>query len=241
MAFFCITFFCNSESWAGTVRTAYGDGITMMPVNLRMGQSTVLRFTEKPKKVILGNSNYYSVEFIDNDLAIQPLGAVTTNLFVYGMTTVYGFILRTNQITGYDDLVQVDLKGNKINSQPKLVEKQSLLRDVSEPQLKFNLGQYLRATLTQIQRFDKKDFYVIDFVFENTSKHEINLEKMKLSLSHGKIKIFPQEFILKNLKINSAEMTAVRLFAAIPVRGDLVLSVQLKGAKNKLTISRRYL
>ncbi|MEK6774183.1 MAG: hypothetical protein AABY64_09595 [Bdellovibrionota bacterium] len=97
MAVFSIGIFSYTDLQAGTVRTAYSDGVTMLPVNLRMGQSTILRFFEKPRKVVLGNSNYYSVEFIDNDLAIQPLGAVTTNCFVYGVKNVYGFILRTNQ------------------------------------------------------------------------------------------------------------------------------------------------
>lgn len=241
MVLFSLLFLSSLQSQAGTVRTAYGDGITMLPINLRMGQSTVLRFTEKPKKVILGNSNYYSVEFIDNDLAIQPQGAVTTNLFVYGMTTVYGFILRTNQIAGYDDLVQIDLKGNKIVSTGKSFEKPSLLRLVSRPLLKFNLGKDLKVTLTQIQRFDKRDFYVMDFIFENLSKREVILEKMKIVLNQGKTQLSPQEFILREAKINSGEMTAARLLVSIPASHDLVLSGQFKSAKIKQTLSRRFL
>ena len=55
MATFCLVFLKFTELQAGTVRTVYSDGVTMLPVSLRMGQSTVLRFSEKPKKVVLGN------------------------------------------------------------------------------------------------------------------------------------------------------------------------------------------
>ena len=71
------------NSFAGQIRTIHMNPDKMRLVNLRMGQSTVLRFTDKPKKIVIGNQNYYSVEFIENDVTIQPLGRVKTNLFIY--------------------------------------------------------------------------------------------------------------------------------------------------------------
>ena len=72
----------------------------------------MLRFTAKPKKVVIGNQNYFSVEFIDNDLTIQPLGKVETNLFVYTPYRTYGFILRVCSNCRSDDLVFVKWKSN---------------------------------------------------------------------------------------------------------------------------------
>ena len=63
-------------------------------IHLKMGRSTVIRFREKPQKVIVGNQNYFSIEFVGNDVTIQPQAMVTSNLFVYGKHRVYGFLLK---------------------------------------------------------------------------------------------------------------------------------------------------
>jgi hypothetical protein len=241
LAIFCIGFFSLYELQAGTVRTVYSDSMTILPVNLRMGQSTVLRFIEKPKKMVLGNSNNYSVEFIDNDLAIQPLGAVTTNLFVYGIKNVYGFILKTNQSADYDDLVQVNLKENKLNSQTKMTVMPSPFKETSRPKLTFRVGNELRGTLSRIQRFDGKDFYLMDFLFENTSKTEIDLSKIEIFLSRGKFKFSPQEFVLREIKLKKGEFTSARVFVSIDKKTDASLDVKFNGISSRQIILGRLL
>jgi hypothetical protein len=241
LVIFSIGFFSFYKLQAGTVRTVYSDNTTILPVYLRMGQSTVLRFIEKPKRVVLGNANYYSVEFIDNDLAIQPLEPVTTNLFVYGMKNVYGFILKTNQTPSYDDLIQVDLKENKLNSQLKMSMIESPFKETPRPKLTFQVGNELRVTLSKIQRFDGKDFYMIDFQFENISKTEINLSKVEIRLTRGKLKISPQEFVLRETKLKSGEFTIARVFVSINKRADVTLEVHFKGTTVKQIISGRFL
>ncbi len=95
---------------ASGIRTVQVNNKKMQLVYLKMGRATVLRFTSKPKKVVIGNQNYYAVEFIDNDLTIQPLGKVETNLFVYTPYRTYGFILRVCSSCRADDLVFVKWK-----------------------------------------------------------------------------------------------------------------------------------
>ena len=97
---------------ASGIRTVQVDAKKMQLIYLKMGRATVLRFTAKPKKVVIGNQNYYAVEFIDNDLTIQPLGKVETNLFVYTPYRTYGFILRVCSSCRADDLVFVKWKSN---------------------------------------------------------------------------------------------------------------------------------
>ena len=63
-------------SLASGIRTVQVNAKKMQLIYLKMGRATVLRFTAKPKKVVIGNQNYFSVEFIDNDLTIQPQGKV---------------------------------------------------------------------------------------------------------------------------------------------------------------------
>jgi hypothetical protein len=240
MVVFCIGFF-NTDSHAGTVRTTYSDGVAMLPVNLKMGQSTVLRFVEKPRKVVIGNSNYYSVEFIDNDLAIQPLGAVTTNLFVYGVKNIYGFILKTNQAGNYDDLVQVDLKENKFNSQTKMTVRASPLKEVSRPRVSFQVGGDLKITLMRVQKYERKVFYVMDFQLENISKTEIDLSKTEMVLSRGKIKLSPQEFIYREIKLKPGEITNARGFATINKKTEMSIEVRLQKIKARQIILGRFL
>ena len=99
-------------AWASGIRTVQVNAKKMQIIYLKMGRATVLRFTSKPKKVVIGNQNYYAVEFIDNDLTLQPQGKVETNLFVYTPYRTYGFILRVCSSCRSDDLVFVKWKSN---------------------------------------------------------------------------------------------------------------------------------
>ena len=78
------------------VRTITVDEAMMAEIHLAMGRSTVLHFFEKPAKVVAGNQNYFNIEFTGNDITVQPLGPVTSNLFAYGEYHRYGFILRVS-------------------------------------------------------------------------------------------------------------------------------------------------
>lgn len=236
----CLFSFDSLE--AGVVRTVYTDNVTIQPINLKMGQSTILRFLEKPKKVVLGNANYYSVEFIENDLAIQPLGEVTTNLFVYGMKNVYGFILRTNQSSIYDDLVQVDLKENKaslLSSRDTL--KVSPFKEVSNPRILFQVGSELKVMISKIQKLDGKDFYIIDFQIENLSKEKLDLSKIEFSLFRGKFKLSPQEFILSEVCLSSRKILNARMFVLINKKSDVDLQIIFKKISVKQIILGRFL
>ena len=81
---FLVCFFLLSplSTFAGSIRTIHMNADKMKKIQLRMGQSTILRFSDKPQKIVVGNQNYYSAEFIGNDVTIQPLGKFNTNLFV---------------------------------------------------------------------------------------------------------------------------------------------------------------
>ena len=108
----CVLLCCPLTAIANGIRTVQVNDKKMQLIYLKMGRATVLRFTSKPKKVVIGNQNYFSVEFIDNDLTIQPLGKVETNLFVYTPYRTYGFILRVCSSCRSDDLVFVKWKSN---------------------------------------------------------------------------------------------------------------------------------
>ena len=98
--------FAPTVGHAKSVRSISTDDIKMSPVYLKMSHSTVLRFEDRPKKIILGNSNYISAEFTGNDVSLQPLDTLNTNLFVYTEKHTYGFHLKVGT-KKHDDLVRV--------------------------------------------------------------------------------------------------------------------------------------
>ena len=225
-------------AFAGVVRTIQTNSKTMAPVFLRMGQSTVLRFLEKPKKVILGNSNYYSIEFVENDLAIQPLGAVTTNLFVYSQSSVYGFILRTNQGLSYDDIVQVSLK----KLEPESLEIfGSVLKVVSTPLQKLKFGTDARVILTKVSKSSSGQLYVFDLSVENMTNSKLTLHDVQIELATGGKQIEIQETVFKDFELGSKQSTSIRILANLKSRTDVSIQFAKKRLKLRDTIQRKLL
>ncbi|MBK7962360.1 MAG: hypothetical protein IPK04_14960 [Bdellovibrionales bacterium] len=125
------------STFAGRVRTLPASSQEMPVIKLMTGRSTVLRFSSPPKKVIVGNQNYFNIEFIDSDVTIQPLASTASNLFVYGDSFTYGFILNVGHSGDYDDLVFIR---NKVPAfaTPK-TEKESIKVPVAKKDLKFTI------------------------------------------------------------------------------------------------------
>lgn len=105
IAFFLV-FFLGVPAGA-RVRTIEMDESSMKTVTLSMGKSTVLQFADTPKKIVSGNSNYFNIEFTGNDVTIQPLSTVSSNLFIYSGQRRFGFLLKVCHCSTYDDLVKV--------------------------------------------------------------------------------------------------------------------------------------
>jgi hypothetical protein len=79
-----VTLSCAPAALANGVRTLKLNQTTVGKVYLTTGRSTVLSFPTKPNKVILGSQGGFGIEYVENDLAIAPLGGHShSNLFVY--------------------------------------------------------------------------------------------------------------------------------------------------------------
>ena len=150
------------------VRDVTTSSSSMETIYLVMGKSTVLRFSEKPLKGIVGNQNYYSLEFIENtnDVTIQPLGTVSTNLFIYGKNHVYGFILKTAMTGNYDDLVKVHwrYRPNSYTDRKPVIshKKKNLL-------LKFRLKNQLEFEVDDIVLNPVIKLWILDLKVKNLS------------------------------------------------------------------------
>ncbi|MBF0298171.1 MAG: hypothetical protein HQK51_05590 [Oligoflexia bacterium] len=174
----------NTTLNAGIVRDLVMDDNQIEIINLRMGKSTVLNFIETPLRISIGNKNYYNVEFIVNDLTIQPKGEVETNLFVYGKFHRYGFILRTNNITAYDDLVKVRWKEDlqKEKTENVKIEKQiDITKEIKPEQLE---QEDYKITVTNLQNDKLRNLYIIDLNIINQRSVELFLNNINFSFAN---------------------------------------------------------
>jgi hypothetical protein len=102
----------NVNAKKNEIREIFTNDKEMKTINLSLGRSTILSFTDKPVKVVAGNSNYVNIEYVGTDLTLQPLAKVDTNLFVYTQNkTKYGFHLKVGGLEKYDDMVYVKFGG----------------------------------------------------------------------------------------------------------------------------------
>jgi hypothetical protein len=82
-------------------------------INLTLGRSTILSFSSKPSKVILGNRGNFGVEYVMNDVAVAPLNPTArSDLFIYLENERFAFDLVTGS-SGGDEIVIVRDLGDR--------------------------------------------------------------------------------------------------------------------------------
>ncbi|MBK24503.1 MAG: hypothetical protein CME70_10965 [Halobacteriovorax sp.] len=222
------------SAFAGNIRTIQVSSKEMRTIHLKLGQSTVLRFRETPKKVVVGNQNYFNVEFIGNDITIQPQGPVKTNLFVYGEYHTFGFILKAGNYNQYDDLVNVLWKSSKMKRKKRVnLSVKTIKRSIK---LKSKLTCYLEK-VTEL----KPKFYVLDFRLFNEGKKIISINDVDLFLTRSKIKLPKQRLIFSSQRIEKNLGIKGRIFFNLKKKEGFSLQLFNKDDVKKTIISRKFL
>ena len=222
------------SAFAGNIRTIQVSSKEMRTIHLKLGQSTVLRFREKPKKVVVGNQNYFNVEFIGNDITIQPQGPVKTNLFVYGEYHTFGFILNAGNLNRYDDLVNVLWKS------PRMKKTNKVKLSVKTIKLSIKLKSKLICNLEKITEL-RPNFYVLDFRLFNESKNIISVNDVDLFLTRSKIKLPNQRLIFSSQRIEKSLGIKGRIFFNLKKKEGFSLQFFNKDDVKKTIISRKFL
>lgn len=226
----------SSDLFASNVRTVAVNNDAMASVFLKMGKSTVLRFIEKPKKVVVGNQNYYGLEFIENDVAIQPIGAVGTNLFVYTEHHTYGFLLTPGE--RYDDLVFVLWKypqvGKTDGPRPAAVK-------VVSPKLSFMVGDGLKIHVDKIQGPSTFGLHLIDCTIENVSKSELDISGMDLRATRGGKALENQSVVIERDKLQVHQSAKARIVLKLGAKEDFFVEGKIRSASGKTVIGRKNL
>lgn len=243
--FFGMFIFIFSHSMiAGNVRTIITDDSKMNNVFLKLGQSTVLRFKgEKPKRVVIGNKNYYNIEFVENsrDVTLQPLQSVSTNLFVYCEKRTYGFLLKTRNSGHYDDLINVKWKSKdsfKRSRGNTIVLDEISIKSLSH---RVEVGKNLFADSFKVRSFKNKKTIIVDFQLQNFSNDNIELENLNVFASRRKSKLPRQTFVIVKKELSKMSSTKVRVAVTLKIRKGFTLNFVLRDTAKKIIINKRFL
>ncbi len=146
------------------------------PLKLVLGKTTLLRFSEKPQKIIFGNKNYFNIENSEKDVALQPLSRVSTNMFVYTEKQTFWFDVSVCESCYGDDFIKVFARTEKSQDPYQTVElddfKEKFFRkEVSLKDLKF--------TFQKVK--SKSDLVLIDFFV--ASKKSVPSKEIKFFIN----------------------------------------------------------
>jgi hypothetical protein len=212
----------------------------MKTINLTLGRSTILSFHEKPVKVVAGNSNYFNVEYIGNDLTIQPLANVETNLFVYTQSkNKYGFHLKVGSSVLYDDIVYVRWKS------PYLTNSNQSVSGTDKPQkmLKSTVLKIgtLEVMVHKFLRLKGTRTYFADFEVKNKGIEEIKLNLIDIFASRNNERITGQKLFFDKEALGIHATCRGRLFLPIAKDEDFSFYILYKKKLERMVISKTYL
>jgi len=222
------------------IREVYTNDRTIKPIYLALGRSTVLKFREKPTNVVIGNKNYFNIEYINNDLTIQPLGAVDTNLFTYTESKrTYALILKIVPSNRYDDIVHVRWKSKFKNFAPKKqsrVKKQLPLKPVS-----LNFKDVVDINIREFKSLPKKDSYYLDLVIKNLSQQELRTSDINIYLSRRNKKLKNQQLFFRKESIKADKSIQARIFLTLEKKAGFSVNAKLNNEIKKTIIERKHL
>lgn len=233
LAFIFTIIFLIPKIYAGQIRNVNTNSEVMKDVHLKMGQSTVLRLDEKPKKIVIGNQNYYSVEFIENDITIQPLGIFKTNLFVYTNNHVYGFILNPKENGNYDDVLHVNWVEKELQKQIQSYSIKNISHKISFDNFDIKIKNIIINS--------SRESHIIEFEIRNNSLETLSIKDLRIFLTRTNQKLKNQDFALKSKRIGPLDSTLGRIFIRLDIKSDFQFNAEFKGDKKSQQISRRYL
>ena len=222
------------------IREVYTNDRTIKPIYLALGRSTVLKFREKPTNVVIGNKNYFNIEYINNDLTIQPLGAVDTNLFTYTESKrTYALILKIVSPNRYDDIVHVRWKSKFKN----FASKKSLR---SKKQLPFksvsiSFKDAVDIKIREFKSLPKKNSYYLDIAIKNLSQKELKTSDIDIYLSRRNKKLKMQQLFFRKESIKADESIQARVFLTLERKAGFSVNAKFEDKIKKTIIGRKFL
>ncbi len=253
-----ILIFSVSTAFSNKIRTIRVNDREMSRIQLRMGRSSILRFSETPRKAVIGNQNYHSIEFIDNDLTIQPLDKVETNLFVYTPYHTYGFLLDVCDHCPYDDFLHVKWKPKPLKFLSVLSHQKNQKEGAKSKKLmpRFHpididlvlpIGRSLFVKIIQTMVASKPSLRslpslrIIDIQIKNKGVSHKNIESLQIWATRKGKPLNPQSYVVGKDHLNNHESSKARLFISSKEKKAFTLHVTCGDEKGKIIIQGKYL
>jgi hypothetical protein len=228
-------FSLNSFALRSEIREVDTNDRLMKVVNLTMGRSTVISFEHKPVKVVSGNSNYFNVEFVGNDLTLQPLAPVETNLFVYTEKgTKFGFLLKVGSIALYDDILYIKWK-----TQNEIFQKSLKPQKLLQP-FKLSLGRDLEINVKGFKRLGEIKSYYFDFQLVNSGE-KLKTSSIDVFVSRANQRFTGQKLIFEKDEVKKDETSRARLITRVEQATDFSFVIKVNGKEVKTIITKDYL
>ena len=222
----CVLFATFSN--AKVVKTLNLSENQIYPLKLALGKTTLIRFEEKPLRLIIGNKNYFNVESNDLDIALQPLQKVETNLFVYTTKQTFSFNLKVCESCENDDFVKIE---SKVIREKRFPEKKEKRTKDSLLLSKLIFKDFI-LYVQKVSSFDNSAF--VDIFIESTNeKIEVSEISLKIEIERKNFTNFDLVFdgVPKNMK--------GRIYFPLKPRNDVKLIFSYKAKKQIFTIPRR--
>ena len=236
-SFFLLLLVSPSFSLAGKVSLLKTNDEKVPTIHLKMGRSTVIRFREKPQKIVVGNQNYFNIEFIGNDVTIQPQAMVISNLFVYGKHRVYGFLLKVGG-GEYDDLVKVRWRSPSPLLRFKKKDQKTKAKLI-EGDIHLTLKDKLLLRVERIkQAKQNKKLYFMEILLKNISSKQIKTSSLKIFLTGGKGERLKVQSLFQDKSIHKGAIVKGRLLFHAKKAQDLFLYLGHEGRLAKTLIPR---
>ena len=220
--------------YAGIVRILPTGDDKMEPIRLKVGNTTILRFAGKPHKTVLGNTRFFKVGYVENDVTIQPLGEASTNLFVYTKSGSYGFILTANTFGEYDDLVKVHRK--QTSGRYLLARK---TKRAQSPTLSLTS---LKASVEGVTN-PQKGMLEISLKVGNKTLQKIPTGKIRPFVTFKGKRVSPQKAYFKKASLAPKETTEAKVVLILEEQETQGLKLHLayKGESAEITLHGRNL
>lgn len=222
---------------ASRVRELHANDKSMQNVFLALGRSTVLRFNEKPKTAVIGNQNYFGLEYIGNDITIQPLGITTTNLFVYTEHQTYGLLLKVSNGSFYDDMVHVHYRPSHIKIAPK--PKHTELMGSREIQGEGVVKDSLKVELKKLTALAPQGIVMLDMKIKNVSQKIFKTKDLKSKVFEGTKEVASTRVVAQKDEIAPGEETEARIVVRASVLKNGSLEVTSGGKTLKIKIAEK--
>ena len=162
-------------------------------------------------------------------MTLQPLANTTSNMFVYGDGFTYGFILKVDHSTDYDDLVFIRTKVPSF-AQPA-AEKASVKVPVAKKDLKFTIVVSKNSKIElqgDVFKWNEsiKSFYADIYITVKAQK-TIPTDSVKIQILSSGQDVTTIKPVFEKDQINQNVKSRTRIFADVNLKQALKLRMQI--------------